>query len=138
MSVVPKSDDGTTDGTIFEQWGKISIEAGDKFGKSLRLVDESADNMIRAGLVDVVQKRFRVPIGGWAKDPHLKEVGKYNWLHWFEGIEGWAMMLLTSILNVSPSCVHFIITPSNLSRSRCAVATRRSPRVPGSDERRFT
>lgn len=100
MSVIPKSDDGTTDGTIFEQWGKVSVEAGEKFGKSLQLVDESADNMRKAGFEDVVEKRFKVPIGSWAKDSRLKELGKWNWIHWSEGIEGWCMMLLTSILGV--------------------------------------
>lgn len=100
QSVVPKSDDGSTDGTIFEEWGKVSLEAGDAFGKSLRVVDESAQHMREAGFVDVTERRFRVPIGTWAKDPHLKELGRYNRLQWSEGIEGWAMMLLTSILKV--------------------------------------
>jgi hypothetical protein len=36
-----------------------------------------------------------------AKDPHLKELGRYNRLQWEEGIEGWAMMLLTKVLGVS-------------------------------------
>jgi hypothetical protein len=106
---VPKSDDGSTDGTIFEEWGKVSLEAGDAFGKSLRVVDESAQNMREAGFVDVTERRFRVPIGTWAKDPRLKELGRYNRLQWSEGIEGWAMMLLTSILKV--------LNPSSSSQS---------------------
>ncbi|KAL2831964.1 S-adenosyl-L-methionine-dependent methyltransferase [Aspergillus pseudoustus] len=98
QSVVPKSDDHTTDGTIFEEWGKVSLQAGDAFGKSLRIVDESKGKMIKAGFVDVVERRFRVPIGGWASDPRLKQLGLYNRLQWVEGIEGWTMYLLTTVL----------------------------------------
>jgi hypothetical protein len=101
QSVVPKSEDGSTDGTIFEEWGKVSLQAGDAFGKSLRIIDEAKAKMIAAGFVDVVERRFKVPIGPWAKDPHLKELGRYKRLHWEEGIEGWAMMLLTKVLGVS-------------------------------------
>ncbi|KAL4879871.1 S-adenosyl-L-methionine-dependent methyltransferase [Aspergillus karnatakaensis] len=98
LSVVPKSDDGSTTGTIFEEWGKISIEAGEAFGKSLRIVDESRERLKKAGFVDVVERRFKVPIGGWSSDPHLKQVGLYTRLHWEEGIEGWTMYLLTAVL----------------------------------------
>lgn len=100
QSVVPKSDDGTTDGTIFENWGKISLEAGDCFGKTLRVVDESTEYMTKAGFQDVTQRRFRVPIGTWPKDSRLKELGRYNRLQWEKGIEGWTMRLLTGVLGV--------------------------------------
>lgn len=106
QSVVPKSDDGTTVGTIFEEWGRISLEAGEAFGKSLRIVDEARDRMIKAGFVDVVERRYKIPIGGWASDPRLKQLGLYNRLLWEEGIEGWCMYLLTTVLKVlSPSSI---------------------------------
>ncbi|KAL3466923.1 S-adenosyl-L-methionine-dependent methyltransferase [Aspergillus heterothallicus] len=98
QSVVPKSDDKTTDGTVFEEWGKVSLQAGDAFGKSLRIIDESKDRMIKAGFVDVVERRFKVPIGAWPSDHRLKELGLYNRLQWTEGIEGWTMYLLTAVL----------------------------------------
>lgn len=100
QSVVPKSDDGTTKGTIFEKWGEVSLQAGDAFGKTLRICDEAKQKMIEAGFVDVVEHRFKCPIGPWAKDPHLKELGRYNRLQCEEGIEGWTMFLLTRVLGV--------------------------------------
>jgi hypothetical protein len=99
--MVLKSEDGSTDGTIFKEWGKVSLQAGDAFGKTLRIVDEAKAKMIAAGFVGIVKRHFKVPIRPWAKDPHLKELGRYNRLHWEEGIEGWAMMLLTKVLRVS-------------------------------------
>ena len=78
ISVVPKSQDGSTDGTIFEKWGAVSLQAGDAFGKTLRIAEEAKDRMIAAGFVDVVERRYKVPIGPWARDPHLKDLGRYN------------------------------------------------------------
>ena len=99
-SVVPKSDDGSADGTIFEEWGKVSLQAGEAFGKTLHIVDEAREKMITAGFRNVVEHRYKCPIGPWPKDPHLKELGRYNRLQWEEGMEGWTMMLLTSVLGV--------------------------------------
>ncbi|KAH8430865.1 class I SAM-dependent methyltransferase [Aspergillus melleus] len=110
QSVVPKSDDGTTDGTIFEEWGKVSLSAGDAFGKTLRIVDESRDGLIAAGFVDVVEKRFKVPFGPWAKDPHLKLLGKLNRMHTQEGIEGYTMMLFTKYLGWTREEVEAFLT----------------------------
>ncbi|KMU72494.1 UMTA protein [Coccidioides immitis RMSCC 3703] len=88
------------DDCLRAHWGsqRVSLEAGDAFGKTLRIVDESRQGMIDAGFVDVVENRFKVPLGPWPKDPHLKELGKYNRLQWQEGIEGWTMLLLTNFL----------------------------------------
>jgi hypothetical protein len=59
--------------------------------------------MVKAGFVDVVERRFKVPIGGWPADPRLQQLGLYNRLQWAEGIEGWSMYLLTNVLGVSRS-----------------------------------
>lgn len=41
QSVEPKSDDGSTDGIIFEEWGRVSLQVGDAFGKTLRVIEEA-------------------------------------------------------------------------------------------------
>lgn len=99
--MVPASFDGTHKGTVFEEWGKISLKAGDAFGKSLRIVDESAGYMKVAGFEQVTENRFAMPIGPWPKDKELKELGRYNRLQWQEGIENWSMFLLKQYLKVS-------------------------------------
>ena len=104
QGVVPKSFDGSTTGTVFEEWGKVSLAAGDAFGKTLRIVDEAADKMKKAGFELVTETKYPMPIGPWPKDKTLKKLGSYNRAQWEEGIEGWAMMLLTQVLKV---CVIF-------------------------------
>ncbi|KAL1633551.1 hypothetical protein SLS58_011035 [Diplodia intermedia] len=99
MSVVPKSDDGSVaPDSVFARWGAVSLAAGDAFGKSLRTVDESKQGLVDAGFVDVVERRFKWPIGGWAKEERLREIGEFNRLNWEQGIEGWCMFLLTNYL----------------------------------------
>lgn len=103
MSVVPKSDDGTvTPDSIFDKWGKISIELGDKFGKSLRTADESKAGIEEAGFINVVEHRWKLPIGGWPADKRFKELGQYNRINWEQGIEGWSIFLLTTVLKWTP------------------------------------
>lgn len=98
-SIIIKSDDGTvTTDHIFTKWGKVAMEAAERFGKSMNTVDESKQGLIDAGFEDVVEHRFKWPIGGWSKDPRLKDIGLYNRLNWVQGVEGWCMYLLTKYL----------------------------------------
>ena len=102
MSVAPTSDDGTVlPESMFDQWGKTSLLLGDKFGKSLRVVDEAKGNMQAAGFVDIVEHRWKLPIGGWPADKRFKEIGQYNRIHCEQGIEGWSIYLLTTVLQWS-------------------------------------
>ena len=99
MGVVPKSEDGTVlPDSIFAKWGTTSLEAGDSFGKTLRIVDEAKGFIAEAGFEDITEHRYKLPIGGWSKDKKLKEIGMYNRLHWEQGIEGWCLYLLTRYL----------------------------------------
>jgi hypothetical protein len=101
MGVVPTSDDGSHRGTVYEKWGKASLESGDRFGKTLRIVDESKQRMIDAGFIEVVERRYKLPIGPWPKDKHLKMLGKYCRLVVEESMEMWTMYLWTNVLGVS-------------------------------------
>lgn len=41
-----------------------------------------------AGFVDVVHEKIVLPMGPWAKDKRLKEIGAWNYLQLDEGLEG--------------------------------------------------
>lgn len=98
ISVIPRSDDGTTAGTHLEQWGRLAIECGQKFGKSFSIAEDSASEFKKAGFTNIHYKRFRWPIGTWPKDSKYKTIGAYNRLGWEDGIEGWAMFLFTNFM----------------------------------------
>lgn len=62
--------------------------------KSKRLIEA-------AGFVDVVEAKYKVPVGGWMEDKKWKEMGRWNLLYLPEGLKVMALFILTSILNVS-------------------------------------
>ncbi|KAI8288063.1 hypothetical protein K4K60_011652 [Colletotrichum sp. SAR11_57] len=90
---------------VFKQWAPLFWQAGDIIGKTFRVAQDDGQNPIimetcmrRAGFVDIVHKKWRVPVGPWAKDPYLKEVGEYAGLYVDQGLEGWALRPLSEIL----------------------------------------
>jgi hypothetical protein len=107
MSVVPLSDDGSvTEDHIFNLWGKLSLEAGEKFGKSLTIHKDAKGLIENIGFEQVTEMVFKLPIGGWSNDPKLKDLGMWNQLHWEYGIEAWCMALLTRVMGVRISFRH--------------------------------
>ncbi|KAK2800848.1 hypothetical protein FQN50_007989 [Emmonsiellopsis sp. PD_5] len=102
FSIQFKSDDGTvTKDHVLSRWSSIFYEAADKFGKTFRTCEEAKGNLEKAGFVDVTEQRYKIPLGGWSSDPRLKELGKWNYVHCDQGIEGWAMALLTRVMKWS-------------------------------------
>lgn len=92
--------DVVDDDHVFNQWNEIFQEAGEKFGKTFKIGigNRMLEHMEEAGFVNCVQRRFRIPIGSWGKDPKLKEVGDYVYLFCSQSVEGFALYLLTQIM----------------------------------------
>ncbi|KAL0939152.1 UMTA protein [Colletotrichum truncatum] len=87
---------------IYRRWGKVFFEAANRLGKSMdqsRGEHKIADALRDAGFVDVVEKRWAVPIGGWPKDPLLREVGICNLEFHDQSLEGFSMFLLTQVMD---------------------------------------
>ncbi|KAK3334231.1 methyltransferase domain-containing protein [Cercophora scortea] len=51
-----------------------------------------------AGFVNVEHKRYKIPIGPWARDPALKEIGLWNYWQVNGGLEGLTLRLFTGVL----------------------------------------
>lgn len=122
-SVQPISDDDTVDeNTFFTLWGKTVIEMGGKFGKSFTIWEESKARMERAGFVDVVEKTYKWPVNGWPSPEHttgpddfdknwkrLREIGVWNQLRLYDGIEGFMIRLLTVVGGVRLSSLYLFL-----------------------------
>ena len=107
MSIQFRSDDGTvTDDHVLAIWSKTFIEAGEKFGKTFRIADLAKGYMQQAGFHNVTEHRMKLPVGQWSRDKKLKKLGMWNLVHCEQGIEGWAMALLTRVMGVSPPFLH--------------------------------
>lgn len=83
-------------------WGDRITSASSKVKKNFEVAETMADAIRAAGFVDVVEKRFKWPIGPWSSDSRLKEIGRWNLLSWEQGMEGWILAVYTRLLGVSP------------------------------------
>ena len=95
-SVHTKSDDGTLDpSTELGSWGPRAAALADLNGKTAEIAERMAGLIREAGFVDIVEKRYKWPIGSWSSDPVSKKIGHWNIKNWDEGMEGWTMALYT-------------------------------------------
>lgn len=101
-SIIFKSDDGTvTDEHPLAEWSRISIEAAKRMGKTFENAQYTKENIIKAGFVDVVERKYKMPVRAWSSDPKLKEIGRWNSLYFQQGIEGMCLYLLHRVMGVS-------------------------------------
>jgi hypothetical protein len=82
-------------------WDRTFIDAGHKLGRE-PCPGPKLEGLIRdAGFINVRHHRFKLPIGPWAKDPHLKDVGLCNLAQILEGLEGFTLRLFCDFLKWS-------------------------------------
>ncbi|KAK1462092.1 UMTA [Colletotrichum melonis] len=92
--------DAISEDHIFRRWEKTFTEATNKLGKTaIQTRNHGIANAMRdAGFVDVVEKSWPFPIGGWASDPKLKEVGAVNLEYIDQSLEGFGLFLLKNVM----------------------------------------
>ncbi|KAI9777722.1 MAG: hypothetical protein M1839_008641 [Geoglossum umbratile] len=95
---IPSDDDTVGPDHVLTKWGDTFEAAGEKLGKTFKIWEQSAAGVKKAGFQNVKEEKFKMPVGPWARDPKLKEIGRWNQLHCEEGIEGWAVALLTRVM----------------------------------------
>ncbi|EEP77397.1 hypothetical protein UREG_02246 [Uncinocarpus reesii 1704] len=82
-------------------WVTKLSEVSDKVGKPLNVAQFQKKWMEEAGFLDVQEKVIKVPIGPWARDKKLKELGRFERLHMNESVEAHSMAFFTRGLNYS-------------------------------------
>jgi hypothetical protein len=113
-SVHAVSDYGTLGpDAMFTRWGKITEEISHITGASFAIWSETKNLVEKAGFVDVVQQRYKWPMNGWSRNRKLKELGMWNQLRLFNGVEDYMLRLLTQTVGV---CSFFPHTQSCIDR----------------------
>lgn len=74
--------------SLISGWGPMFVRCCAKTGRHLDTTDTFKSRIEAAGFVNVHEKNYKVPIGEWAKDPVLKEAGKFQKLQLLRGLEG--------------------------------------------------
>ncbi|XEV01504.1 hypothetical protein FSHL1_006791 [Fusarium sambucinum] len=93
------SDDETIkDATAIQTWNKLFKEASKAFGRSFCEIEGDVELLGAAGFVDLRVTDFKVPVGGWAKDPKLREVGQFLRATMEADLEGYTLMAWQQIL----------------------------------------
>ncbi|KAG4433708.1 hypothetical protein IFR05_010817 [Cadophora sp. M221] len=99
MDIQFTSDDGTVkEGDIMYEWSRIFIGAGETMGRTFTIARDSKRLLEEAGFVDVVEKKYKIPVGPWIEDPKWKEIGRWDLLFLTTGLEGMALYILKNIL----------------------------------------
>ncbi|KAF2146102.1 uncharacterized protein K452DRAFT_324137 [Aplosporella prunicola CBS 121167] len=96
------SDDGTLEkAKNLTKWIDQLNEASASFGKDMNMAKKHKGLMEKAGFVNVREQVFKVPVGPWAKDKALKEIGKYTIIHTIEAVEPFTLALFSRVLGYS-------------------------------------
>jgi hypothetical protein len=96
------SDDGTIEpGDTMYDWSQMFINAGETMGQTFLIGKQSKELITQAGFVDVVETRYKLPIGPWMADKKWKELGRWNLLFLMTGLEGMQLWILKTVLGVS-------------------------------------
>ena len=86
---------------VFNRWCELQFEAAEKAGRSLKYPIENGQMknlMEETGFVDVVQRSWKIPIGGWMSDKRMKHVGLFALEYLDSALEGFALQPLSEMM----------------------------------------
>ncbi|KAE9378794.1 S-adenosyl-L-methionine-dependent methyltransferase [Stipitochalara longipes BDJ] len=110
ISIDIRSDDGTvTPGSPLRTFTELFEQAGEMTGYTFCIAEKMESMIAAAGFENLVQKIIKTPIGGWAKDQELRELGRWALLGFDIGLEGYAMATLTRHMGWSQNEVHVLL-----------------------------
>ncbi|TPX11523.1 uncharacterized protein E0L32_007734 [Thyridium curvatum] len=102
LSVHIRCDDNSLPaGSSLAQWGGLMAQVYRKIGRSAEACEVAMRAAEEAGFACVREHRVKVPIGMWPKHTDLKQWGAWNRAFMLQGLEGFALRGLTTILGWS-------------------------------------
>jgi SAM-dependent methyltransferase len=91
-------DDTIPPGGGIEAWNQVGPACHKQLNRELQVLESMRQHMLDAGFGEVVEHRYKWPIGPWPKNPLLKDLGQWARAHVETGLENWTLRLLTSVL----------------------------------------
>ncbi|KAF3763177.1 hypothetical protein M406DRAFT_340819 [Cryphonectria parasitica EP155] len=101
--------DNSLAGTALEMWNNCLLEGVKRMGKSGVSCAKYKSQMIDAGFVDVVEKKFALPGNPWAKGEDQKMLGSMQMENILDGIHGMSIGLFTKVLGMSVEEVELML-----------------------------
>lgn len=107
FEVKPRCDDGTLPPhNIFQKWAKLTERSLDDIDPNYHIAEQMKPRLVEAGFVDIVERRYRFPLGPWSSDPMYQDLGRYYELFFRTGCQGWLMAVLTRDQEWTPAQVN--------------------------------
>ncbi|KAK5092900.1 hypothetical protein LTR70_010183 [Exophiala xenobiotica] len=104
------SDDDSCDRAPWTmEWVERLDTASQSFGRQINVAKHHRQWMVDAGFLDVEEKVYRIPIGPWAKDRRLKELGLCERAHMQMSVESHTPALFTRVLGYTPGQVQMLM-----------------------------
>ncbi|KAG5296669.1 hypothetical protein I7I48_05565 [Histoplasma ohiense] len=114
----PYSVDGSLTGTDLEHYYNVVLAAFIKQGYYTQPGKHLEQWITDAGFVNVHVKKYRVPLGTWAKGGKNKRMGAYNLMQFVEAIEGGAMAVMTRYEGWAPQEVQILTSKARSDARR--------------------
>ncbi|RDW81850.1 hypothetical protein BP6252_02962 [Coleophoma cylindrospora] len=104
-----RCDDGTWDGTAYKHWMGLIMAGAEALGKDWSRVPKYKAFLQEAGFVDVVEEKYDIPIGTWAKGKINKTLGTWCRADTLGVLQGLSLAVLTKGLGMSVEEVEVLL-----------------------------
>ena len=92
------NEDGPVDGIISE-WFSMIINASSRIGREHSPGPKLEGWLTSAGFERVMHRQFKIPVGEWAEDVMLKEIGFQYLAQMVDGLEAFSLRLMCDVLD---------------------------------------
>lgn len=79
----------------------LKADMGRAIGRDFQISYKMKELIEAAGFVDVQEQKVKLPLGPWASDAKLKDIGRFFERFYKTGLQGWLMHICTRFLGVS-------------------------------------
>ncbi|KAJ9134254.1 Methyltransferase domain-containing protein [Pleurostoma richardsiae] len=109
-------------------WAELFVQAGEKMGRSFAISQGHTmkDLMEGAGFVDIVERKIKMPIGSWPKDPKLQQAGLLIKYALEQSLEGLPMFIGTQVMGWAPEEISVLVAKVRKevkTKSNCSYVT---------------
>lgn len=103
------SDGSLTPAHKTSMWIDALLGAAAQSGREPLVGPKLSAWVTNAGFINVTERVFTFPIGGWPREPTLRKVGMINLVAILEGLEAFSMRLLCDVAGWGESDVHALL-----------------------------
>ncbi|GIK01893.1 hypothetical protein Aspvir_005934 [Aspergillus viridinutans] len=102
------------DGTVKEaknllEANRLVRDASARFGKVMGTASQHKQRLEDAGFVNIHEEIYKIPLSPWAKNPKLKELGKFQQVNMLESLDAYSFALMTRVLGWHITEVHALL-----------------------------